>query len=341
MVVSVFTDPTHHLHEARSIHPERPARIVSCLSALHSTEVASVIEVETPIDVQSVARVHDQGSIERLARIDRAGMLDADTYVTKDSYQVALRAAAAAAAAVDAALSGDAAFALVRPPGHHATSSEPMGFCLLNNVAIAAQHAIDAQGSKKVAIVDIDVHHGNGTQEIFYPRSDVLYVSVHQWPWYPWSSGELSEIGEDDGSGYNVNIPLPAMSSDGVYLGAIDRVVMPVIRRFEPDLILVSAGFDAHADDPLSLQNVTTAGFGAIMHALVGAAAEVCSGKIATVLEGGYDLEALADCSVETVKALAQGADTLDRRVSTEDMPFGDRGLEHVIEYHSRRWGLL
>jgi len=240
---------------------------------------------------------------------DRAVSLDPDTYTSPESYDVALLAAGAAIDAVERAMSGSHSYtlAMMRPPGHHAEPAHAMGFCLFNNVAVAAAHARHALGASRVAIVDYDVHHGNGTQHMFDRDPSVLYVSTHQYPYYP-GTGAAGEIGTGLGEGFTVNLPMEAGSIDADFDHVFERVVLPAVRQFEPDLLLVSAGFDAHERDPLGGMRVTTPAFAAMTKALRQVADECCRGRIACVLEGGYDLEALAasiDAAIEVLSGPA------------------------------------
>jgi acetoin utilization deacetylase AcuC-like enzyme len=252
-----------------------------------------------------LGRVHEPRYVEELSRIaGRRGYLDADTYYAPASYAAALRAAGGSVAMVDALLAGQTTYgvALVRPPGHHARPGTAMGFCLLNNVAVAAAHA-RANGCERVAIVDWDVHHGNGTQEMFYSDPSVLYLSVHQWPLYP-GTGARGEVGTGDGVGATVNIPLSPGAGDAAYLAAMDRVVTPALAAFAPDLLLVSAGYDAHERDPLAAMRLTSAGYGEMTRRLLAAMPGGFAGRVGIVLEGGYDLTALRDSLDATIAAL-------------------------------------
>ena len=243
---------------------------------------------------EQLLRVHDADYLRRISEtVGRATALDPDTYTSPDSYEIALLASGAAVDAVERVLGGShrAAVALVRPPGHHAERDRAMGFCLFNNVAVAAAHA-HALGAAKVAIVDYDVHHGNGTQHIFEADRHVLYVSTHQYPYYP-GTGAASEIGRDTGRGFTVNIPMEAGSVDEDYQAVFGRIVVPVLRQYEPDLVIVSAGFDAHANDPLGGMRLSSGAFAAMTAELRLVAEECCRGRIVAVTEGGYDLEGL------------------------------------------------
>ncbi len=238
---------------------------------------------------------------------------DPDTWIGPRSYDAAVRAAGGALAAVDAVMSGeiDAAFCAVRPPGHHAMPSRAMGFCLFNNVAIAAASLISHHRLERVAILDFDVHHGNGTQDAFYLRGDVLHVSMHQYPYYP-GTGAYSETGEGAGLGTNVNLPLPCGARDGDARRVIEDVAIPVIRRFRPQFLLVSAGYDAHYADPLAGLELSIDGYGWLTRAALGLAQELCQGRLVAVLEGGYDLTALSWGMRRTIEVLLGVEETPD-----------------------------
>jgi len=255
---------------------------------------------------EELARVHGRAHLVRLDHlVGHDAALDADTFVSERSIEAALLAAGAAVHAVDDLWRGRAhnAFALVRPPGHHAEANHAMGFCLLNNAAVAAAHAL-ALGATRVAIVDFDVHHGNGTQHIFAARRDVLYLSCHQFPFYP-GSGRASEIGRDEGRGFTVNCPLSAGRPDADYGYVFQSLFLPVLRAYAPDFIIASAGYDAHARDPIGQMRVSERGYAAMTSALAAVAEELCGGRLIYLLEGGYHLGALADSVTASVLALA------------------------------------
>jgi acetoin utilization deacetylase AcuC-like enzyme len=259
-----------------------------------------------PAELIDVEGVHNPWYVEAIERAAHqgGGWVDHDTYMCSDSYDVALLAAGASVAAVDAALDGTVkqSFALVRPPGHHATPERGMGFCLFNNIAIAAAHAL-ARGLSRVLIVDWDVHHGNGTQDAFYDTDQVLFVSLHQYPFYP-GTGAVNETGRGKGEGYTINLPLSAGQRDETYLRLLDERILPAARQFRPELILVSAGFDAHAHDPLGGMRLTEQGFAAIAQRLVDLAADHCDGRLVALLEGGYDPVALARSVAAVLRVL-------------------------------------
>jgi acetoin utilization deacetylase AcuC-like enzyme len=307
-------------------HPERPARAIAIKERL---DASRLLADRSNMYVQSVPtalleRVHEPRYLQGLARFAASGggWVDADTYVGPDSLEVAGLAAGAAVAAVEAVLGGEArhAFALGRPPGHHATRSRAMGFCLYNSAAMAAEAARD-HGVERVAILDWDVHHGNGTQDIFYDRGDVLYCSVHQHPNYP-GTGLAAEKGADAGRGFTMNAPLPPGQGDRVYLRVFDELLLPRIEAFEPEVVIISAGYDAHCDDPLAMMDVTERGFAEMTARVVDLADRIAGGRVAAVLEGGYDLNALGR-SVEATLRVLDGA-TPDRAIAELDENVAD-----------------
>ena len=324
-------------------HPENPGRLVAIWEALQNASLpAGVSWTEpAPATLEQVLRVHRPELVNLVRELAArgGGAIDADTVTSARSYDAALVAAGGAIAAVRHVLAnpGQRAFALVRPPGHHATPEQPMGFCLFNNAAIAVRAALDEHGLKRVAIVDFDVHHGNGTQAVFAAEPRVLFLSLHQFPWYP-GTGRLEEVGEGAARGQTVNLPLPAGCGDAAYQAAFERVVGPVVRRFQPELIVVSAGFDAHWADPLAEMALSTTGFVAMARALAGLADELCQGRLALTLEGGYDRSALASSVVAVTTALAGGEPTDVLGPS----PTGElANIEPVLERICRRHGLI
>jgi acetoin utilization deacetylase AcuC-like enzyme len=286
-------------------HPERPERadVFTDVADAWRETGGRVIEPR-PATHEELARVHDAAYVGAIARTaGRAARLDPDTYTSPESYEIALLAAGAAVQAAEHALdTREPACALVRPPGHHAERDAAMGFCLFNNVAVAAAAAV-ARGVPRVAVVDIDVHHGNGTQWMFYADPRVLYVSTHQFPFYP-GTGAADETGSGEGRGFTFNLPLAAGAGDAEYARAYETIAAR-LDEFAPGLLLVSAGYDAHEDDPLASMRVTTEGYAAIVRTLRDAAAR--SGcPLALVTEGGYDLDALRACLTATLTVLSQ-----------------------------------
>lgn len=289
-------------HQTPPGHPERAER-AEVMGLIASRWRARGGEVVAPREAttEQLARVHAPEYIGLIAETaGRAVALDPDTYTSPESHEVALLAAGAAIDAVERVMGSEAraALAMVRPPGHHAERGRAMGFCLYNNTAVAAAHA-RALGAARVAIVDYDVHHGNGTQQMFESDANVLYVSIHQAPLYP-GTGAGSDVGTGTGVGFTVNLPLDAGAVNEDYQVVFDEVVVPVVRQFRPELLLVSAGFDAHERDPLAGMRLTTEAFAAMTMALGRVADECCDGRMALVTEGGYDLQAL-EASLEGV----------------------------------------
>jgi acetoin utilization deacetylase AcuC-like enzyme len=289
--------PTFLDHDTGSGHPESADRLRAIRESLLG-DPPQGLEWATPETAPAAAllRVHRPEYLELLERLrGRRGRLDPDTFVSERSVEAAYLAAGAALQVVDAVLSGDAltGLALVRPPGHHAEPDRAMGFCLLANAAIAAAHAIESRGVERVLLVDWDVHHGNGIQNAFAGRRDVLYFSAHRGNGFYPGTGALDEVGSGEGAGYTVNAPLPPGCGDALYADLFRRLLVPVAASFRPDLVLVSAGFDAHEHDPLGDMAVTAEGFGQLGAIVREVADRWCEGRLALVLEGGYDLAGL------------------------------------------------
>jgi acetoin utilization deacetylase AcuC-like enzyme len=328
-------------------HPERVERagVMRSVVAAWRARGESVLDPE-PASRPAIERVHAAGYIDRLAA--SAGfpaVLDLDTYMSPGSWEAALLAAGAVISAVDhvidrggQGLEPTAAFALVRPPGHHALRDRAMGFCLLNNVAIAVAHAL-ARGLARIAVVDYDVHHGNGTQWAFYDEPRVLVVSIHQYPFYP-QTGSAGECGVGRGEGLTLNIPMSAGATDADYLLLFERVVEPVLEAYAPELLVLDAGFDAHDRDPLANMHVSTEGFGQIASRLRAAAVRSCGGRVAVATEGGYHLEALRGSLQATVDVLA-GAQPAALDGSGEPTDRGRLALELVRAAQGRYWSTL
>jgi acetoin utilization deacetylase AcuC-like enzyme len=292
-------------HDPGSYHPESPARLRAVLAGLDQDEFAAAVRREAPrAPLDEVARIHPRAFIEAvLAAVPQRGhaALDADTVLSPRSGEAALRAVGAVCAAVDAVAGGEAdnAFCAVRPPGHHAEADRAMGFCLFNSVAIGAQRARQLHGLERAAIIDFDVHHGNGTQAIFENNPHVFYASTHQSPLYP-GTGARSETGV----GNVVNVPLRPMSGSAEFRHAFNEFILPALEDFRPDFILISAGFDAHRADPLAQLMLVEADYAWVTERLMACAARHCEGRIVSTLEGGYDLDALAASAAAHVRAL-------------------------------------
>jgi acetoin utilization deacetylase AcuC-like enzyme len=309
MNAAIIWDEAYAEH-ATGAHPEGADRISAAVGYLRTTELwprLSVLKPE-PATEDDVLLVHTRLHLNTVKRAaaGAGSWLDPDTHVSPRSYEIALLAAGGAIAATRLWRSGLVSFALIRPPGHHATPDRAMGFCLFNNIAVAAARLL-AEDHARVAIVDWDVHHGNGTQAAFDAEPRVLFVSLHQWPHYP-GSGFFNECGEGDALGYTVNLPLPSGSTDADYAEAFETVVEPVVRQFAPRAILVSAGQDIHRDDPLGSMLVTEAGFADMARRCVCLARELCEGRLAFVLEGGYDRDATARAVEAVLRAVSDEA---------------------------------
>jgi acetoin utilization deacetylase AcuC-like enzyme len=339
-------------------HPESPERAEIFDGVAERARLRGVDVVEpTEASDEALLRIHTRPYLAAIsATSGKASMLDPDTFTSPDTFSLAKLAAGAAISAVDHCLvsahaprDGDSpqrhgsranrALALVRPPGHHAEADRAMGFCFFNNIAVAAAHA-RARGVKRVAIMDFDVHHGNGTQRSFYADPNTLFVSMHQYPFYP-GTGAANEIGTDAGAGFTVNVPMEGGATDGDYQRVFEAIVVSVVRQFAPDLLLVSAGFDAHERDPLAQMRVTTPGFIWMTTTLRDLADELCGGRLAVMTEGGYDLRALAE-SLDAVCGVLEGTTSLSSNDSLRGSTGrGDRAIAAVRAAQGAKWAGL
>jgi len=325
MKVGFVYDPIYFEHDTGQ-HPENAKRLEAIISHLEMTGLKRQLTLIKPraASMEELLPVHDEYYISHIQDVAQkgGGWLDADTVMSSNSYEAALYAAGGVIRATEAVMNEevDSAFALVRPPGHHAIYERAMGFCLFNNLAIATKCALANYKLERILIVDFDVHHGNGTQAAFYDNPHVLYISTHEYPFYP-GTGSIEEAGSEAAEGTTINIPLPAGSGDAEYLEVFEQIIVPAAIRFKPQLILVSAGYDAHWADELALMQVSVTGFAQMVKIIKGLGDELCDGRLVFSLEGGYNLEALAT----SVKA-------------TFDMLLGNTAIEDRLGQPARRF---
>ncbi|HUP98520.1 MAG TPA: histone deacetylase family protein [Usitatibacter sp.] len=305
MPAALLTHPDCVLHEMGDGHPESPARLRSVMAALQSSGLAArlVAREAPPASREQLERVHETELVDTVFSSSPSrgyAYLDPDTSMNPKSLSAALHAAGAVVAATDMVMSGEVtgAFCAVRPPGHHATRARPMGFCMFNNVAIGAMHALEAHGLERVCVLDFDVHHGNGTEDAFHEDPRVMLCSTFQHPYYPYS-------GADSGNAHIINVPLPAMTDGRGFRAAVERFWMPALEAYKPQLVFVSAGFDAHRDDPLAYLKLDDEDYRWITEKLVEVADRHAEGRVVSTLEGGYNVDALGRCVVEHVGVLA------------------------------------
>lgn len=341
MTTAYVYDPLYLRHDAAE-HPENSRRLEQIMNHLREFGFLERMKSLPARDatLEELTAVHHPTYIERIRASSegRAGWLDMDTYIGPYSYAAALRAAGGMLCAVEAVLANevDNAFALVRPPGHHAVPNRAMGFCLFNNIAIAARYALQKHKLDRVLIVDFDLHHGNGTQDAFYEEPRVLYFSTHQYPYYP-GTGHWQETGRGAGLGYTVNVPLPAGVGDTGYQRIFDEILVPIARRYQPQLILVSAGYDAHWMDPLGMMLLSVSGYGNLMRMLVTLAEELCSGRLVLTLEGGYNLEALALSVAASFSVLLRDKQVYDPLGPAKQ---SEQAIDHILDAVKQVHGL-
>jgi acetoin utilization deacetylase AcuC-like enzyme len=335
---AIVTDRRYLKHFAGRSHPERPERIQVMIEMAESLKRDHLLH-RNPREatLEEIALCHRPEYIDLVERSSHLNRFDfdPDTHTSPDSYQTALLAAGGVLTAVEAVLDGEAenAFALVRPPGHHALANRAMGFCFFNNVAIAAEWLIRKKGLRRVMVIDWDLHHGNGTQDIFYDSAEVLYASTHQYPHYP-GTGSMQEVGAGEGLGFTVNAPMPAEFGDSEYLRVFDELIVPIGRAFKPQFILVSAGFDCHWRDPMGDMQVTEDGFTQMMRRIKRLAAECCESKIVAALEGGYNLEAIASSGAVVIDELGREPDEHQHASGGERVqPIIERARKGVGQY--------
>jgi len=340
MRVGFYDHPAFREHDAGPGHPERPERLDAVRRGIRDVGLEPRLRMMTPREAtrDELGTVHTAGHIDRVAATDgRTIRFDPDTQAGPRSYAAAQLAAGSVIDATDRVLAGemDRSFCAVRPPGHHAEADRAMGFCLFNNVALGAARAL-ASGLTRVAIVDFDVHHGNGTQRIFEDDPRVLYVSTHAYPFYP-GTGGLDEVGLGQGEGFTVNLPLPGAMGDAEYARIYREVVTPVVRSFDPELVLVSAGFDPHRDDSLADMAVTDRGFAAMAASCLAGASGAAEGRAIFVLEGGYDLDGIAASTGQVMRVL------LGETVETgrDSAPRIDSLIGVFRKHHGQYWSSL
>jgi acetoin utilization deacetylase AcuC-like enzyme len=345
--------PQGHQAHYEPGHPERPERIEVVRRALESVGWWDSFQHTPPLSlpIEFIQTVHDTRYLKLLEDASRRGLnLDQDTFTTAASWQLAINAAGGAAAVAAAVWKVGAnnntsgklrGFALSRPPGHHAERGRGMGFCLLNNIAVAAQYLTsypmdEIPNAERVAIIDLDLHHGNGTQDIFWRQNNVLYISTHQSPLYP-GTGMLEERGAGAGLGYTLNLPFPPATGDNGYRAAMEEIILPMLDRFLPEMILVSLGLDAHWRDPLGHLMLTAAGYGALIKYLVGWSDQHCGSRIALVMEGGYDSLSVAACALASVAALL--GEIFYDTIGSPPRPEG-KSWQSVIQHAKEIWQL-
>ena len=338
--VLLLFDEAMLAHDPGPTHPEQPGRLGAVHDLLQKSPVPGARwSAPKPATHQTIERVHTAAYINRIESVrGQSAALDIDTIVSPGSVQAVYLGVGAAIDAVSAVANGDAqrGFALIRPPGHHAERDRAMGFCLFNNIAIAAAHAQSELGCGRVLIVDWDVHHGNGTQQAFYGEPNILFFSTHQHPLYP-GTGAAHEIGSGDGAGYTINAPIPPGFGDADYAAIFQQLLVPIADSFAPDLVLVSAGFDAHRDDPIGSMAVTEAGFAFLCAIVRDIADRHANGRLALILEGGYDVAALASSVRACIEVLAGSTAQTpgDRR---DDR--ADEAINLVRAVHGNAWPL-
>ena len=343
----IAQDKRYMSHQAGPFHPESPQRLEAIYAMLEEPDMAGCFQ-KTPIrraERDELLLIHSPEYVDMVAATEGKAFssLDPDTSTSPRSYEAALLAAGGLCQIISMVIAGelDNGFALVRPPGHHAERSGARGFCLFNNVAIGARYAQEFHKLKRILVVDWDLHHGNGTQHSFEDDPSILYFSTHQYPYYP-GSGGFHEAGKGRGEGFTVNVPLSIGHGDGEYVGIFERILKPIALEFDPELVLVSAGFDIHEDDPLGGMYVTKNGFAGLTRSVMNIATSCCDGKVVMTLEGGYNLDGLRHSVRAVLKELAGFSKTdIDAIVSKADLEMLDNAVKRVFQVHGRFWKTL
>jgi len=343
MTVGIVRDDIYLQHITDDFHPENPRRLVSIYAMLDEMDKNGLVYVPArPATREELALNHDHNYVDMICgtKGKMQTRLDPDTVASPRSYEAACMAAGGFLELIDASMSGKIVngFALVRPPGHHAESGRSMGFCIFNNIAVGARYLEKSYGLSRILIVDFDLHHGNGTQHSFYSERSVLYISTHQYPYYP-GTGWYDEVGQGQGKGYTVNIPMSYGMNDADYLYAFREIVGPVSRLFKPEIVLVSAGFDTHGSDPLGGMAVTERGFAGMTKMLMEIASDCCGGKMLLALEGGYHVTALTN-SVKTVIMEMKGTPLYDSDEGGEASAGAMQTVSKVKEAIKPYWSL-
>ncbi len=350
MKTAIIYDDMFLKHDPGPGHPESPQRLKVMMRAIKKSDFLrkKVLKIRKPrqASLEDLLYVHSPAHIRRIEEISRrgGGYITEDTVLNEYTYDTALMAAGGAIVAAEAVVKREArnAFALIRPPGHHSAFNRAWGFCFFNNVAIATRWLQNKKYVKKVLIVDIDAHHGDGTQETFYNDPNVLYFSIHQYGIFP-GTGSVNEVGVRDGEGFTVNVPFPELTSDSAYEKAIDEILVPIAEQFKPDITMVSLGYDAHHMDPITLMGLTVQGYKKLVSKVIALSNKICNGKLTVVLEGGYNLEILPKVFLATISAMTGEEVVLEEDkfgVSDAEQKMAFQIIDRVKEVMSRYWSL-